>query len=405
MKTLNNRNNYLKIIADYIAREFKTIGTSYSILLVMIGGVFVYGLLYNYMYQPNLIRKAPVVVADLSQSSLSREYVRLLSASSQVEVNSHANNILEAKELMKTREVVGIVYIPRDFERRVGRGDQSVFLAMVNTSAFLNFAAIQEATSGAMVELDGRHRSDMITFLPLPTLYAMSQAQPINVVGTALFNHTEGYGSYLIPVVLILIIFQTLMMVIGMISGGERYKKTILYYKKNGLGFGNMMAIVLSKTFVYSVLYAIFAYFLIGLLPQIFSIPNIGDTMDIITLLIPFFMASCFFGFTCSLVYADSESPILMIAFFSVGLVFLSGISYPLELIPWYWKVFHYIIPAPPAVLGYVKVNSMGASIADIKTEYITLWIQCLVYFLTACFVYRYNIKKESVAIKEAANF
>ena len=233
----------------------------------------------------------------------------------------------------------------------------------------------------------------------------MSQAQPINVVGTALFNHTEGYGSYLIPVVLILIIFQTLMMVIGMISGGERYKKTILYYKKNGLGFGNMMAIVLSKTFVYSVLYAIFAYFLIGLLPQIFSIPNIGDTMDIITLLIPFFMASCFFGFTCSLVYADSESPILMIAFFSVGLVFLSGISYPLELIPWYWKVFHYIIPAPPAVLGYVKVNSMGASIADIKTEYITLWIQCLVYFLTACFVYRYNIKKESAAIKEAANF
>lgn len=88
MKTLNNRNNYLKIIADYIAREFKTIGTSYSILLVMIGGVFVYGLLYNYMYQPNLIRKAPVVVADLSQSSLSREYVRLLSASSQVEVTA-----------------------------------------------------------------------------------------------------------------------------------------------------------------------------------------------------------------------------------------------------------------------------------------------------------------------------
>ena len=170
MKTLNNRNNYLKIIADYIAREFKTIGTSYSILLVMIGGVFVYGLLYNYMYQPNLIRKAPVVVADLSQSSLSREYVRLLSASSQVEVYSHANNILEAKELMKTREVVGIVYIPRDFERRVGRGDQSVFLAMVNTSAFLNFAAIQEATSGAMVELDGRHRSDMITFLPLRSM-------------------------------------------------------------------------------------------------------------------------------------------------------------------------------------------------------------------------------------------
>lgn len=37
-------------------REFKTIGTSYAILLVLMGGIFVYGLLYNYMYEPNLIR-------------------------------------------------------------------------------------------------------------------------------------------------------------------------------------------------------------------------------------------------------------------------------------------------------------------------------------------------------------
>ena len=403
MKTLNknNRNNYLHIIADYISREFKTIGTSYSILLVLIGGVFIYGLLYNYMYQPNLIRTAPLVVVDESQTSLSREYIRLLSASSQVEIYSYAEDIQHAKEFMKTKETVGIVFIPFDFEERTGRGEQSIFLAMGNTSAFLNFAAMQEATAGAMVELDGRYRSNMMTFVSLPTLYAMSQAQPINVVGTPLFNHTEGYGSYLIPVVLIIIIFQTLMMVIGMISGGERYKKTILYYKKNGMGFGNMASIILSKTFVYGVLYTIFSYFLIGLLPQIFSIPNIGSTLNIIIVLIPYLIASCFFGLTCSLVFADSESPILMIAFFSVGLVFLSGISYPLELIPWYWKILHNMIPAAPGVLAYVKINSMGASIADIQTEYITLWIQCFVYFFTACFAYWYNIRKESKSISQ----
>ena len=44
----------------------------------------------------------------------------------------------------------------------------------------------------------------------------------ISVVGTALYNFTEGYGTYLIPAVLIVIMFQTLLMVIGMISGEER---------------------------------------------------------------------------------------------------------------------------------------------------------------------------------------
>ena len=51
-------------------------------------------------------------------------------------------------------------------------------------------------------------------------------------------------------------------------------------------------------------------------------------------------------------------------------------------------------IPAAPATLAYVKLNSMGASMAGIHTEYITLWIQCAVYFVLACLVYRYNIRK-----------
>lgn len=397
MKILNKIQKYLSIISEYVIREFKTIATSISILLVLVGGVFIYGLLYNYMYQPDLIRNAPIVIVDESNTPLSREFSRLLQASSQIEIYSSDQNIEGAKEMMKKQEAYGIVYIPIDFEKRVGRGEQSIFLAMGNTDALLNFASIQEATVGAMAELDGRHRSDMVVFLPLLTLYAMSQTQTINVVQTPLFNYTEGYGSYLIPGVLIIIIFQTLMMIIGMISGAERHNRTILYYAKNGLGLGNIMAIVLSKTFTYGVLYAIFAYFLIGLLPHIFSIPSIGNSFDIIILLIPFILATCFFGFTCSLFYTDSESPILMIPFISVGLVFLSGISYPLELMPWYWKALHFIIPAPPAVLGYVQLNSMGASLPDIKIQYITLWIQCVVYFVLGCSVYRYNIKKASI--------
>ena len=58
MKTSNKIKAGLTTVATYVTREFKTIATSYSILLVMIGGIFIYGLLYNYMYAPNLIRDA-----------------------------------------------------------------------------------------------------------------------------------------------------------------------------------------------------------------------------------------------------------------------------------------------------------------------------------------------------------
>ena len=91
----------LNIISTYIIREFKTIATSYSILLVLIGGIFIYGLLYNYMYQPNLIRSAPIVIVDMSHSPLSREYTRLLEASPQVTIHSFSTDINSAEELIK----------------------------------------------------------------------------------------------------------------------------------------------------------------------------------------------------------------------------------------------------------------------------------------------------------------
>lgn len=51
---------------------------------------------------------------------------------------------------------------------------------------------------------------------------------------------------------------------------------------------------------------------------------------------------------------------------------------------PWYWRAAHYVFPAAPGTLAFVKVNSMGASMADIRAEYVTLWVQCAVYFALA---------------------
>ena len=67
-------------------REFRVMCTRYSILMVLSGGIFLYGLLYNYMYAPNVVRNAPVAVVDMSQTPLSRHYSRLLDATPQAQV-------------------------------------------------------------------------------------------------------------------------------------------------------------------------------------------------------------------------------------------------------------------------------------------------------------------------------
>lgn len=379
-----------------IREEFKTIAGSYAILLVLMGGIFMYGLLYNYMYAPDLVRKVPVAVVDHSRSELSRRYIRLLGATPQVDIVTTAVGYPEAQDLMKSGQAAGILYLPDDFEERVARGEQSVFIMYETTSAFLYYLAMQEASASSMLALNADYRPQMLVFLPRQAGAQLVSAQPIEVVGTALYNPTEGYGTYLIPSVLIVIIFQTLLMVIGMISGDERHNGSIVRFAGNpvDLSFGRMAQVVIGKTFVYGLLYAVFALFLLGLIPLIFGLPDIGNPLYVIMLMIPFLLSASFFGLSASLFFTDSDAPLLMIAFFSVGLIFLSGVSYPMELMPWYWKLAHYLIPAAPATMAYVKLNSMGASMAEIQTEYITLWVQCAVYFVTACLVYRFNILK-----------
>lgn len=391
MKISNNIKAGLNNISSIILNEFKTISGSFAIVLVLMGGIFMYGLLYNYMYAPDVVRNVPVVVVDNSKTELSREYIRLLNATPQVDVIATGEDYPQAQELMKMDEAAGILYLPYDFTDRVSRGDESVFIMYETTNAFLNYLAMQEASAGSMLALNDRYRPEMVIFLPSQAAAQLSVAKPINVAGTALYNYTEGYGTYLIPAVLIVIMFQTLLMVIGMVSGEERQFKLLQVYRPT---FGQAGRLVIGKTFVYMMLYAVFSLFLLGLIPLIFDLPDIGNVWNIIMLLIPFLMATSFFGLTASVIFTDSDAPLLMIAFFSVGLIFLSGVSYPLELMPWYWKLSHFLIPAAPATLAYVKLNSMGASMAEIHTEYVTLWVQCAVYFVLACWAYRYNIRK-----------
>ena len=53
----------------------------------------------------------------------------------------------------------------------------------------------------------------------------------------------------------------------------------------------------------------------------------------------------------------------------------------------------HYIIPAAPGTLAFIKLNSMGGNMADIRPEYITLWVQTVVYFGLAVWVYKKKLK------------
>ena len=77
----------------------------------------------------------------------------------------------------------------------------------------------------------------------------------------------------------------------------------------------------------------------------------------------------------------------LCFVFFSLVLFFSTGMVWPQESMPRFWYLFSYIFPSTPGVQGYVKIASMGAQLAEVRTEYMALWIQAAVYFAAATLI------------------
>ena len=387
------RLNEILRIAHY---EYRSIIRSLSILLVMGGGVFVYGLLYNYMYSPNVLWEVPIMVVDESHTPLSRHYIRLLDASPQVLVKEVVSNTPQALEQLKKGKIMGIICLPKDFEAKLGRGEESVFVTYNTTLSFLTYEAMMEASSGAMLELDGSLRPKQVVFLNADVVQPVTNTRSIQVQGFTLYNESGGYATYLIPSVLMVIIFQTMLMVISMRCGkeNEQRMKPLLCVTHHDTSWSMSASIIVRKSVVYVGFYALFSIFLVGFLPLLFNLPHLAKPLLLVQMLVPYMFATAFFGLSCKYFFKDSDAPLLLIAFFSVGLLFLSGISWPLELMPLPWRLFHCLIPAPVGILAFVKANSMGADMSDISREMMLLWGQCIVYFGVACWVYHTSLKQ-----------
>lgn len=367
----------MKKVITIIYDEFKSIGTNISVLIVLILGNVGYGFLYNLLYNTNVYRNAPIAVVDMSQSDISRHLIDYIDATQQVEVSLKTQNYDEARQMLIERKIVGFLYIPSELKEQLMRGNQAKCIIYGSTLSFLDYLNISEAVNYATLEINSELLPEMLKTINMIDLMFLVNGKAVNIVAEPLYNNSEGYGTYLIPPVLMLIIFQTMMIVISM-NETSLVKRSFRYVSMSPYIF------VFAKALSYFLIYLIFSIFFLIFIPLLFDLPHLSNFLNIITLMIPYLFANIYFCLIFTLLFKDADSPLFFIVFMSVPLVFLSGISYPLELMPWHWKIFHYIIPAAPATMAFVKLNCMGADMNNITSEMINLWLQCIGYYIIA---------------------
>ncbi len=373
---------WLLSIVLSMKQEFKHIFRDEAVVIFFVVLAVVYPPLYSLIYNPEIARDQAVVVVDDSHSELSRQFVRDLNASPDVNITAYAQNMDEARELMATKKCYGIVYFPADFETEVMRGNQGHVSLYCDMSVMMRYKAMLTAITNVQMETCSRLQGEK-SFNIISMNGGLVDSRQVPLGNTAM-----GIASAVLPFILVYVLQQGMIMGIAMLHAGSMGRRR----RNRGIDRLDEVkatpgAMLMGKTLVHLFYYLFPAIFALHIVPIIFKFPMNGNFLEIAMIIFPFLIASSLFGQIIRVFVNNREGVFLILAFTSLIFVFLTGVSWPHYQIAPYWDVISKMIPAYWASTAYVQMQVGGASLSQMSDFYWALWSLVVVYFVIAYLV------------------
>ncbi len=387
--------SYRTQFRSVVRNEFRTIFTDGGVMLVLIFALLIYATVYSLAYGSQVLRDVPIGVVDQSRTQASRTLIETFNAGPNTYVAYEPSDMEEARELFYDRKIYGVVYIPADYEKNLLGGLQANVAIYCDASYFLMYRQVfQELVTtigqtGAMVEFQRL----IAKGANIPQAQAVTQ--PVIYQSHNLFNPYLGYGTFVMPAIIIVIIQQTMLIGIGMIGG--TWREHGLYRKLRPAGRGRMstLPIVMGRATVYAAIYAVTCAYVLGVHYRLFHFPMNGSA-GAVAVIMALYVAACIaMGIAVSTLFRYRENSLLLLLWTSIPVLMLSGVSFPKEGMPEWLFNLGKLLPSSHGVNGFIRIQTMGASLGEVFAEVKWLVILTIVYGGLACIGTHQAIRRE----------
>lgn len=386
-KLIANLNDVWMVFSMEVRRVF----SDHAVLLIFFIGPLIYPLIFCCMFSTENVVDLPVAVVDEYPSDVSRRFTNKLDATPEIDVAYEVRTMAEAEQLMRDHRVHSVFYFPRDFSQRLAETRTAHISVFSDMSSFYYYKAALLGGNNVLIDEMQTIELERYNAAGLGHDEAMAQIEPMVVESITPFNPSGGYGSFFLPALMLMVLHQTLFLGITILCGDAAEHKQSLKLIPAHLRGRSVYRVTIGRSLCYLLIYIPIVLLDLWLIPRWFHLPQIGRLADVELLLLPMLLGVIFMGMTIGNMFVRQKiSPMLCFVFFSVVLYMMSGMVWPQSNMPRFWLAVSYLFPCTPGIQGYVRISSMGAQLADVRTEYLALWIQAGFYFLTACFSLRY---------------
>jgi ABC-2 type transport system permease protein len=358
--------------------------------LLIVAPVF-YGVFYPQPYLGQLVRKIPIAVVDDDRTVLSRRLIQTLDADEAISVAVRAPALDVAQQALFDRRVFGILEIPPDTEREVLKGNKARIPAYVDSAYFLVFNRTLQGIAEGAGDTNVADISRGLRMDGTQARLALTALSPAELLMEPLYNPTGGYASYVVPAAFVLIIQQTLLMGAATLTalGFERRPGV----RRTRLGPTGLFGRSFAHLTIYTAALALF--FIV--LPRVYGFSTLGRVADLAVFAVPFVLATSFMGQAAGSLFRHRETAVLVFVATTLPQFFLVGVSWPREMIPPVLEQLRRIFPSESAIDGLVRIGQMGASLEEVRADWLYLWLLTTVYFGLAVVAARRRILRDDV--------
>jgi ABC-2 type transport system permease protein len=281
---------------------------------------------------------------------------------------TNATDTNEIKDLVQKGDIEGGIVIPSNFTESILSGKQGTLIIVTDESNPQVSATIQAALTAVFQQMGTALAQSNVENLnsTVNENNSLAIVQPYNIQTQGVVSGHFSYFDFIAPGIVAMTVMMSVMTGLPAAISHEREIGTL-----DGMMVApiNRLSIILGKTLAQTARGLLQGAVILTLATVLFGVTIHGSILLVIGLLLLGVFSFVGLGVVLTSFAKDQETAMMMMMTLMFPMMFLSGVFFPIQQMPWYMQDISKVLPLTYASQALRKVMVLGAGVPAIATE------------------------------------
>jgi ABC-2 type transport system permease protein len=285
---------------------------------------------------------------------------------------SNASSVADIKDKVQEGDIDGGIVIPGNFSASIMNKEQGTLVIITDQSNPTISAELQAALSATFDQMGTLLAQEKVQNLSSTVTANDSLAivRPYDVQTEGVVSGNPSYFDFIAPGIMMMTVMMSVMTGLPVAISKEKEDGTM-----DGMMAApiNRLSIILGKALGQTGRGLLQGFIIMALAIGLFGVAIHGSILLVVGLLLLGVFSFVGLGIALTSVAKDQETAQMMMMTLMFPMMFLSGVMFPIQSMPWYMQDISKFLPLTYASDAMRKVMVLGAGVSDISTDLIIM--------------------------------